>query len=865
MKVIKPDTLSLLFAVHPRPAALSRTAGHHEVVFGAMVGFSLDGGNPDQLLPEDVLWRHIQQSLPEDEVLDSGLAKPRSEFLVYGACCARNPVRGKEVKVQVGGLRKRLHVFGPRFWRAHGPTTPRPFTRIPLNWRHAYGGPDFPDNPQGLGHTRLARGVHPLPLVEVPGQFVAFPRQKAQPAGLTAIPAQWPVRKRLFGRVNTPWLERCWPGPPEDQTSEFACVAPLDQRFQGFLRGGEPFLIQGMHPGKEVLKGNLPTLRTRVFVLRHSEAGQIFLEVSCHPETVWLFPEAETGVVLFRGVAATRDEECADIAATMVAVEERGQKPRPVEAYHQQCLAVLGRGATARTNLDAAAPQPSSASAVKAASLGAVGVGLVAGGAAASVTSGSGAADLSGLVAALEQEVGDYLDAIGVSPAQAEDILVKAAGHDADRMATEAPSEHPEPFDPAESFDAMLQELRETARAVEAETATLLGQQGLDPGAVQGILGEATLAAEGEEGDTLAGLQELMAREDLPPQVRQGIGSALSGFQDIQAALAVLAAKLGTPPPGRSSKPPSGEQLVQEHFGRLTTEQALERHRRGLGLAGLDLSACDFAGQDLSGADLKRAVLDNVSWPGVNLAGADLSGALARNADFSGADLQRAKILGAVFEGARMVGVRATGCLAGRAGFQGADLRQADLRHADLTAADCTRADLREAILEKVLGRELRINGADLRKARCSGSDLSGSRADAQTNGTQAGLQAACLRDARWAGAMLRRADFSRAELTGADLRRADLQEADFFHATARGIRLTKARLCRARLVGVDLFQGVLRHADCTGARVENVNLFGADLYRCILDRATLLALRSGSDVNLGRTLLQPGLMEQRA
>ncbi|WP_052812795.1 DUF2169 family type VI secretion system accessory protein [Desulfonatronum thioautotrophicum] len=863
MKVIKPDTLSLLFAVHPRPTALSRSAGHHEVVFGAMAGFTLGGGNPDQLLPEDELWRHIQQSLPEDESLDSGLAKPRSEFLVYGACCARNPVRGKEVLVQVGGLRKRLHVFGPRFWRAHGPSTPRPFTRIPLNWRHAYGGPDYPDNPQGLGHIRLARGVHPLPLVELPGQFVAFPRQKAQPAGLTAIPAQWPVRKRLFGRVNTPWLERCWPGPPQDQTPEFACVAPLDQRFQGFLRGGESFLIQGMHPGKEVLQGHLPTLRTRIFVLRQSEAGPKFFEVPCHPETVWLFPEAETGVVLFRGVAGTRDEECGDITATMVAVEERGQKPRPVEAYHQECLTVLGRGATARTNLDVTAQPPPSASAAKAATPRAVGVGLVAGGAVAGASSGS--ADLSGLVAALEQEVDDYLEAIGVSPEQAEGILDKAAGPEAGRVATETSSDHPESSGSAESFEAMLQELRETTRAVEVETATLLGQQGLDPEAVQGILGEATLAAEGEEGDTLAGLEELMAREHLPPEVRQGIGSALSGFQDIQAALAVLAAKLGAPPASRPAKPPSDERAVQEHFGRLTTEQALKRHRRGLGLAGLDLSACDFAGHDLAGADLRRAVLDNVSWPGVNLAGADLSGALARNADLSGADLQRAKVLGADFEGARMVGVKAMGCVAVRARLQGTDLRQADLRHADLTAADCTRADLQEAILEKVLGRELRVNGADLRKARFTGADLSGSRADAQTNGTQADMQVACLRDARWAGAMLFRADFSRAELTGADLSRADLQEVNFFHATARGIRLSKARLCRARLVGVDLFQAVLRRADCTGARVENVNLFGADLYRCVLDRATLLALRSRSDVNLGRTLLQPGLMEQRA
>ena len=865
MKVVKPDTLSLLYAAHPRPSGHPRTDGDFSLVLGAMAGFSFADSSADpladtgqgRLLREDALWRQVQQSLPDGETLDFGLPKPRAEYLVYGACCSRNPVRGKEVLVQVSGLQKRLHVFGPRFWRPHGPTAPRPFTRVPVDWRHAYGGPDFPDNPQGLGHGKLKQGVHPLPLVEAPGHLVAFPRQKIPPAGLTAIPAQWPARRHHLGTVDAAWLERDWPGPPADQNPEYACTAPPDQRFPGFLSGGEPFLIKGMHPGKEVLQGRLPELRARIFLLRRPEHGGKFIEAPSRLETVWLFPEAETGVVLFRAVAGTRDEECADIAAVMVVLEGLAQAPLPAEEYKEQCLEALIPGGKSRTDLDAAdsapvhGPEPSApATVATTAVLGATGLGL----AAASATAGE--SSLQSLIAALDQEVSAYLNSIGVSQDQVETFLAEKAAESSAMEIETSPDESP---------GALLQGLQDTALAVEAGTAALLSRHGLDPETAQRMLSEAATAAEGSEEDCLAGLHALMARDDLPPEVRQGVGSALSGFQEVQAALGVLAAKLGASSGKRADTPSVDGKTGPDDLGRLTTEQALERHSSGRGLAGCDLGGCDFAGRNLSGADLRRAVLDGASWPGVILTGANLTGAMARKADLSGANLRRAKLNGAVFDQARLTGADLHECLAHRTRFQGADLSGADLGQADLSAADCTRTNLRKARMDGLQGRDLRLNGADLREAGCSGAALPGSRADQGTNGTGAVFRDADLKNARWSGAILIRADFSRADLDGADLCKADLSEAVLYQATARHVRLIKARLHRARLVSVNLLQASLRFADCTGARMEDLNLFGADLYRCVLDRPTLQALRSRPDVNLGRTPLRPGILEQSA
>lgn len=862
MKVVKPDTLSLLYAVHPRPSGHPKADGDSSLVLGAMVGFSFADPEP---LREDALWRWVREALPEGEVLDQGLPKPRAEYLVYGACRSRNPVRGKEVLVQVGELRKRLHVFGPRFWRTHGPTAPRPFTRVPVDWGHAYGGPDYPDNPLGLGHGRLKQGVHPLPLVEAPGHLVAFPRQKPPPAGLSAIPAQWPARRRHLGTVDAAWLERDWPGPPRDRNPEYACTAPPDQRFSGFLRGGEPFLVKGMHPGKEVLQGRLPELRARIFLLRRPEHGGHFTEAPVRLETVWLFPETETGVVLFRAVTGTMDEECADIAATMIVLESLDQEPLPAEHYKEQCLAALIPGGKARTDLDAPipAPEPSApATVAMAGALGATGLGL------AAASASAGESGLQSLVAALEQEVSTYLDSIGVSRDQVETLLAEKAAESGDIEAGTVPGSSLE--SPNEASGDLLQELQETARAVEAETAALLSRHGLDPEMVQRMLGTAATTAQGLEEECLAGLRALAAREDLPPEVREGVGSALTSFQEVQAALGVLAAKLGVSRgKGRdeSKQEVQGpdENVVSDNLGRLTTEQALERHRSGRGLAGCDLSGCDFMGHDLAGADLRRAVLDGAAWPGVILTGADLSGVMARKADLSGADLSRARLDGAVLEQARLAGANLRECVARRARFQGADLSGADLGQADLHGADCTRADLRKTGMRGLQGRDLRLNGADLREADCGNAVLTGSRADLGTNATGAVFRDADLKDARWSGAVLIRVDFSRAVLDGADLCKADLSEADLFQAEARRARLIKARLRRARLVGVNLFQASLRHADCTEARMEDLNLFGADLYRCVLDRPTSMELRSRPDVNLGRTPLRPGILEQTA
>ncbi len=855
MKIIKPDNLSLLYAILPAIPGTHATRGRFSLVLGAMAGFSFAAPEPDNLLLENIIWQRISESLPLGETLDQGLPKPHGEYLVYGSCWSRNPVRGKEIHVRVGPLEKRLHVFGPRFWHAHGPTKPQPFTRIAVHWQHAFGGANFPDNPLGMGHARLRRGVYPLPLVEDPRHPVAFARQKTPPAGLTAIPGHWPQRRQHLGTVDAAWLERYWPGLPAGYDPEYACTASPDQRFSGELPLGLPFAISGMHPERETVTGTVPKLRARLFVQRRPEHGDGFEEIICRPETLWLFPDSETGVVLFRGVTWTRDEEGADNAAILAAFEHADEPPRSLEHYKHQCAFTPHRGRTdpvPDTDILPPAPPPRQHPDTKAASVAATaGIASVTGLDAAAVhAQGIDPGGMESMISALETDVAQHLDAIGLSSEQAEIFLQDVQAAIPEDMLTNELSTH--------GPDDVSQVLHQAVQTMEADTRALLQQHGLTPESLEQTLTRHASAKEDAGDDFLRELHQLLANDELPQEAREGVREALSGFAQSQAALALIAARTAAQTPSESpDKDPAPAPSMVD--GPLTTDQALKRHAKGLGLAGCDLTGCDFSGRNLSGANLHKAVLDGVSWAGAILTRADLRGVFGRRADFSKADLTGANLSGAVLESACLNQIQAEGCIAHRAHLQGADLRRANLRRADFQAADCTGADLRLANMTRLFGQDMRLNNALLGQSQWTNANLSGSRADTGTNGAQACFAGANLKLVRWSGAHLPQADFTGSDLDGADLSKTCLRQAIFYRTTARNVRLTKADLRKAQLRGVNLFQASLRHANCTQAHIEDVNLFGADLYCCKLDTEAM------KTANLGRTILQPGILGQMA
>ncbi|MBN2688919.1 MAG: DUF2169 domain-containing protein, partial [Deltaproteobacteria bacterium] len=149
MKILKDDKLSVLH----RSFYWRR---EHTLSVGVFAGFVLD--EPVSLLGEPVMWKNAQESLARNQVLDVAMPKPGGEVLLAGVCCAPKgrELKAAEVSFRLGNIRKRLNVFGDRYWTRSVAavweiSTPAPFTRMAITWENAFGGPAVDRNPVGKG------------------------------------------------------------------------------------------------------------------------------------------------------------------------------------------------------------------------------------------------------------------------------------------------------------------------------------------------------------------------------------------------------------------------------------------------------------------------------------------------------------------------------------------------------------------------------------------------------------------------------------------------------------------------------------------------------------------------------------------
>jgi hypothetical protein len=152
MKVIKPGKLSVLTRCYEQERRFYM--GFSVVAF---VPLGVESSGPI-LLPEVDLWKFAAKHVPGG-ALDVGIPKPRAEFILIGKAYTPGgaPQPSLTARAKVGGLKKSLEVFGDRTWRGVGASKPRPFTEMPLDWAHAYGGPEFARNPLGKGARRGRR------------------------------------------------------------------------------------------------------------------------------------------------------------------------------------------------------------------------------------------------------------------------------------------------------------------------------------------------------------------------------------------------------------------------------------------------------------------------------------------------------------------------------------------------------------------------------------------------------------------------------------------------------------------------------------------------------------------------------------
>lgn len=121
---------------------------------------------------------------------------------------------------------------------------------VPLDWSAAWGGPAVPENPVGKGDPP----VNGAPLHRLAPQQ----GDDRLPVAFSAIPPDWPQRRRLGGTYDETWLRNRAPLPPEDMDPRFWQSAPPDQWLDPELLPGAEVEMTGIRP--EPLRFRLPSL-----------------------------------------------------------------------------------------------------------------------------------------------------------------------------------------------------------------------------------------------------------------------------------------------------------------------------------------------------------------------------------------------------------------------------------------------------------------------------------------------------------------------------------------------------------------------------------------------------------------------------
>lgn len=877
-------------------------AGRDRLCVVAAAGFRLDRDGGD-LLTDQELWAAATESLGQGEILDPVMPKRFSEVLAAGKCCAAGgkPAQVVAVTLKAGPVSKDLVVFGERQYTLDGRLgPPEPFTESPMKWDRTFGGPGL-KNPEGCTHPAKDGPPAIPPLVEYRGQIMVMKNDETAPAGLRPMGLDWPERLMSRGTFDGEWLDTCWPGLPKDFDLGYFNLASEDQQFEGRFEPGQQVEISGMHADHPRISASLPMIRVRVFAVRESEGeAQEFTELELTPDTLWLFPNKLTGVLLYRARMPVADDEASDVNFLVGGYELLSEPKRPLP-YYQRLL----EGEPPEVEAPAPPPPPEpveEAAPVQAPPPPPVEIET------AAFSPEDHLASLESRIAQAEAQLDMLYKQAGVNPLELEAHLADVAA------SALAGMKLPEVALPA-GPDAMLDGLLASNKAKEAELAAAFKALGVDPNSPP-ALGPTPEPAPKNGAEAVEYLKDKGVKDEkLFDELRKLDKEVAAAQKEKEALIAASdpqgAAKAGmvsggapeleakapeAPEPGKGLEAPDApggadaEPAVR--VGPKTPEEAAQWAQDGRSMAGCDLSGFDLSGLDLKEADFTDAVLEGADLSDADLTGAVLDRAKLANADLTMAKLENVRAENASFAGAKLHQAMMRSGNFGQADFTGADMSRSVCNHANFTRAELVEANLRNAEV-----RQARASGAVFSKADLSNAMLVQSKLEeADFDGAQlekASFLRADLRDARLGDVRAEFTDFSdarmekcrsdgsarfvnafftnakmdgaawdRVDATGSDFRSCQLDGASMGGCCFAGANLEKARsrnadfskadFSNASLKQADFFQSSLRKAVLVNSNLDSASLYGVDLYKIKVGAKT-----NFDGANLRATLLK--------
>ncbi len=195
-------------------------------------------------------------------VSEMHIGKPGTDVLLVGSAQAPQgkAVARMGVTLSVAERRKQLLVNGDRTWSNGAPTSPIPFTTMPLVWERAFGGFHRTAervlaeerNPVGCGfagdrsNDEMQR--QPVPNLEDPAAPLQKLGQVPDPVCFAPTSASWLPRRTHAGTYDEKWQRTRAPYLPEDFDLRFLQCAIPEFAFDRYLQGGERVQIEGCAP-----------------------------------------------------------------------------------------------------------------------------------------------------------------------------------------------------------------------------------------------------------------------------------------------------------------------------------------------------------------------------------------------------------------------------------------------------------------------------------------------------------------------------------------------------------------------------------------------------------------------------------------
>lgn len=765
-------------------------------------------------------------------------------------------------------LDKTLHVFGDV---APGSAAPTPFSRMPIVYERAYGGPGVDGNPIGVG----APGTTGRP-------NVVDARDATKPAGFGPIAATWPLRARWLARLDktASVLEI-----PDGFDFDAFCPAPPDQRVP-YLAGDEWIVLDNLVANRPRLQTRLPGAQARArWHLVTAGGASDGHDVPLVLDTLELDTDALLASLVWRGhftlelpdlVGMVRLFAGVEVAGRPIAWPERHAiAPRrelaagaiglketaaaPIFGHAKPALPFVAKESALAAPPAPAAPAPPPASnATSEETILTLSPALAA--PALPFGAPGGGTPLSGVApAALERASSIEFD---------EEHTAMISAEDAARMkkqlvapfALAAPGTPPAA--PARSIPgAPWNADRADVPLSPDESAYVAAMKDDPPAAPASLAGgpaavRATSAWEVDEATSVV----VVSAPPSPEPPRSPIAppeplSAAPAVADDRSGIAISQAL--SPQPERSEEPeaPAREPAPVESDARRRAKAKLEAGAAfddddytDVDLSGLDFSGRSLARCKLGGAKLRGAALHGAMLAGAQLAGADLTGAGLEGADFTRADLTNAVLRSARLDGAKLTdaklsGAEGTGATFRRASgqrtvlakgtwtdaiFDDADLAGADFGGATLERTSLRGASLAEVRLNDARASEAIFDRARLPDARAKGAGLVRSSFEG-VDASRGAFGKAALTGSSFVGANLTSASFVEASCGGAKLATADLRDATFDDADLTGASLDAAKLDGAKL----------KRTRGEGASFDGAALNDADLRKAAFPRAS--------------------------